>query len=130
MNCPKCNAELIVVERDNIELDWCPKCSGFWFDADEWHLLGVKEAKYDPFCQESVRINEQGRKCPICEKTMEKISIDGILLDRCPNYHGIWFDKGEVARLVNKASSGVSENEKTTVSFLGEVFNLKKDSNV
>ena len=130
MNCPKCNSELIVVERDNIELDWCPKCLGFWFDADEWHLLGVKEAKYDPFCQEAVRTNENGRKCPICEKTMEKISIDGILLDRCPNYHGIWFDKGEVAQLVNVASSGTSDDERTTVNFLGEVFNLKKDSNV
>lgn len=126
MNCPKCNAELVVVERDKIELDWCPKCSGFWFDADEWHLLGVKDKQYDPFCQESVKTDEKNRKCPICGKTMEKIDIDGILLDRCPNFHGIWFDKGEVAALVNKTTTSTPEEEKITTNFLGEVFSLKK----
>ncbi len=125
MNCPICDVELVVVERDKIELDWCPKCSGFWFDADEWTLLGVKDPKHDPFCQEAVSSNEKSRRCPICNKVMEKINIDGILLDRCPNFHGVWFDKGEISSLVNKASSEVESEEKTTVNFLGEVFNLK-----
>jgi len=126
MNCPKCNVELIVVERDKIELDWCPKCSGFWFDADEWQLLGVKDRKHDPFCHEAIKSNEQNCKCPICGKVMEKIDINGILLDRCPNFHGIWFDKGEISALVNQTTSDTPEDEKTTVNFLGEVFNFKK----
>ena len=40
MKCPVCEKTLIVVERDKIELDWCHACGGFWFDADEWRLLG------------------------------------------------------------------------------------------
>ena len=130
MNCPNCDAELIVVERDKIELDWCPKCFGFWFDADEWQLLCIKEKEHDPFCQEAVKSAEKSRKCPVCGKTMEKINIEGILLDRCPNFHGIWFDKGEVSSLVNKATSSTQESEKITVNFLGEVFNLKKKSSI
>ena len=39
MDCPSCSEPLIVVEREGIELDYCPKCKGLWFDADELELL-------------------------------------------------------------------------------------------
>ncbi len=123
MLCPKCNKPLIVVERNKIELDWCPECHGFWFDADEWRLLGVDKEQYDPYAQEAIKSDEQSRKCPICNKTMDKIDIDGILLDRCPVFHGVWFDQNELSRLVNKSNSK-SKNVKT-INFLGEVFDIK-----
>lgn len=42
MDCPVCKKSLIVVERDNIELDYCIACKGFWFDAGELGLLAEK----------------------------------------------------------------------------------------
>ncbi|MGN0004411.1 MAG: zf-TFIIB domain-containing protein [Candidatus Gastranaerophilaceae bacterium] len=123
MNCPACNSPLVVVEKNGIELDWCPKCNGFWFDADEWRLLGVKKEEFNPFAYEAVRVNEKSRKCPICNKTMEKIFVGDILLDRCPKLHGIWFDKGELGRFVSFSNS--KEKTTKTVRFLGEVFNIK-----
>lgn len=124
MDCPVCKKPLIVVEKSKIELDWCPTCEGFWFDADEWKLLGVKNEKYNPFYQEAIKVNEPPKKCPICNKVMEKIKIGETILDRCPNYHGVWFDKKELSSFINYSNSG-EENVKT-VKFLGEVFNIKK----
>ena len=125
MNCPVCGKSLIVVERNKIELDWCPSCRGLWFDADEWRLLGVKDEKYNPFAYEAVRIkDEKGRKCPVCEKIMEKIKIGDTILDRCLSLHGVWFDKGELGSFVNFSNAEATSTK--TVRFLGEVFNIKK----
>lgn len=125
MKCPVCGKSLIVIERNKIELDWCPGCRGFWFDADEWRLLGVKDEKYNPFVYESVRVkDERGRKCPICGKIMEKIKVGDTILDRCPHLHGVWFDKGELGSFVSYSNSETTSTK--TVKFLGEVFNIKK----
>lgn len=123
MYCPACNSSLIIVEKNKIELDWCPKCQGFWFDADEWRLLGVKKDEFNPFNYDAIRVDEEKRKCPICNKIMEKIQIGDILLDRCPKLHGIWFDKGELSRFINLSNS--KEQSTKTIKFLGEVFNIK-----
>ena len=39
MICPTCKSDMIVVEHDNVELDYCTDCSGVWFDAGEMNLL-------------------------------------------------------------------------------------------
>ena len=124
MLCPKCGSSLIVVERNKIELDWCHKCGGFWFDADEWKLLGINDEENNPFDFEAVTSVEKPRKCPICHKTMEKIKVNGILLDKCPSFHGVWFDKGELSDFVNSANQKLKITK--TVNFLGEVFNICK----
>ncbi len=35
MNCPMCNVELRVSDRQGIEIDYCPQCGGIWLDHDE-----------------------------------------------------------------------------------------------
>ncbi len=35
MNCPVCNVELHMTERQNVEIDYCPKCRGVWLDRGE-----------------------------------------------------------------------------------------------
>ena len=36
MNCPACeSAELVMSERQGIEIDYCPKCRGVWLDRGE-----------------------------------------------------------------------------------------------
>ena len=39
MKCPVCRIDMIVVEHKKIELDYCVKCSGVWFDSGELELL-------------------------------------------------------------------------------------------
>ena len=35
MKCPNCNDTLLMTERNNIEIDYCPSCRGVWLDKGE-----------------------------------------------------------------------------------------------
>lgn len=35
MLCPVCREALVMSERQNIEIDYCPKCRGVWLDRGE-----------------------------------------------------------------------------------------------
>ena len=36
MNCPICtDADLVMADRQGIEIDYCPKCRGVWLDRGE-----------------------------------------------------------------------------------------------
>lgn len=42
-------------------------------------------------------------ECPKCGHGMDEISYGGdLLIDRCTNCHGLWFDEGEADRLKGK----------------------------
>ena len=125
MFCPNCKKELIVVERDDIALDYCINCNGFWFDDEEWNLLCKRlystNQDYigDIYSIPKAYVKEDIRRCPICNAEMEKFIAYNVVLDRCPNKHGIWFDKKEISSFIS-ASSG--KDSKNPVNFLGEIF--------
>ncbi|HVW56244.1 MAG TPA: zf-TFIIB domain-containing protein [Rhizobiaceae bacterium] len=35
MKCPMDNADLVMAERQGIEIDYCPQCRGVWLDRGE-----------------------------------------------------------------------------------------------
>ncbi|MEH6307145.1 zf-TFIIB domain-containing protein [Olivibacter sp. CPCC 100613] len=35
MKCPNCNETLLMSERYQVEVDYCPKCRGIWLDKGE-----------------------------------------------------------------------------------------------
>ncbi|MGN6467953.1 MAG: zf-TFIIB domain-containing protein [Rhizobiaceae bacterium] len=35
MKCPIDDADLVIAERQGIEIDYCPKCRGVWLDRGE-----------------------------------------------------------------------------------------------
>lgn len=124
MLCPNCQKELIIVEHDGIELDYCISCNGFWFDHLEWNILAQKvsynskEDIGDLYSIPKAIVNEKERICPICGKTMEKFMYFDTVLDRCPDKCGVWFDKKEISEVINS-----TKNKKgAVVNFLGEVF--------
>ncbi|NGM66800.1 zf-TFIIB domain-containing protein [Sphingobacterium sp. SGR-19] len=39
MKCPNCNATLLMTERQNVEIDYCPQCRGIWLDKGELDKL-------------------------------------------------------------------------------------------
>lgn len=40
MNCPVCtNVNLVMSERQGIEIDYCPQCRGIWLDRGELDKL-------------------------------------------------------------------------------------------
>ncbi|MBM3148183.1 MAG: zf-TFIIB domain-containing protein [Actinobacteria bacterium] len=35
MKCPVCDVDLLMAERQGVEIDYCPKCRGVWLDRGE-----------------------------------------------------------------------------------------------
>ena len=135
MICPACHDYTIVVEHKNIELDFCPKCQGIWFDAGELELLletaGFESQKgfFDTLINSTeAKTSEKKRKCPICRRNMKKVDIvsgDHVTVDICQNEHGIWFDGGEVGSLIKSLanqSGGKEGPSKDVTDFIGTVF--------
>ena len=40
MKCPRCeNIDLLISERQGVEIDYCPKCRGIWLDKGEIDII-------------------------------------------------------------------------------------------
>lgn len=39
MKCPNCNETLLITERHQVEIDYCPSCRGVWLDKGELDKL-------------------------------------------------------------------------------------------
>jgi Zn-finger nucleic acid-binding protein len=44
MQCPACQVDLVMSERQSIEIDYCPKCRGVWLDRGELDKIIEKSA--------------------------------------------------------------------------------------
>lgn len=124
MYCPDCREEMIVLEVDKVEVDFCLKCEGIWLDEGELEILleGIDESrKFIESFQVDKKSTEKKRKCPVCHKKMDKISInkttsagtvthsleespevdEKMIIDSCRRKHGIWFDQGELFKTLD-----------------------------
>lgn len=45
MQCPVCNVELLLSERQGVEIDYCPKCRGVWLDRGELDKIIERSAE-------------------------------------------------------------------------------------
>ena len=139
MICPVCKRDMIDVEYSQIELDYCTKCQGVWFDAEELELLleRIEVENHglpldDLLDSPEAKTAEQERKCPICNQRMKKTTIGkqpGILIDVCRQGDGLWFDGGEVNQLLKqlvKKPSGKAGSQQQVLTFLGEVFQARE----
>lgn len=132
---------MIVVEYHSIELDYCNSCRGVWFDSGELELLlksqGLGETKsfFDGILKSQEAVSsEKKRACPICGHKMKKTAIGGqpqILIDVCPDKHGLWFDGGEAAQLIKHLAGKHPPKRDATgevTSFLEEVFKTSEQT--
>lgn len=124
MNCPVCKQPLVILERENIEVDYCLSCHGFWLDSGELELLKeiLKIYNYvmSPFKYPQVHSKEKIRKCPICFTNMKKICFNGGMIDVCSSMDGMWFDEGELSAILNNLDT--KNLESSMINFLGENF--------
>lgn len=101
---------MITLELNEVEIDYCTACNGIWLDAGELELL-LGEPEKTGKLLDSFRIDsgntEKKRKCPICDKAMQKIVVGtskpALLIDKCSKGDGLWFDKGELKDIFDRA---------------------------
>ncbi|NWG13265.1 MAG: zf-TFIIB domain-containing protein [Acidobacteria bacterium] len=120
LRCPRCNKPFEARTLGKHRLQQCPGCGGLWVDLhavericadheDREAVLAMPAAK-NSAPAESPRL-PKGRvyvPCPVCRKLMNRRSFtggSGVVVDSCKQ-HGIWFDRGELARIISFIRSG------------------------
>lgn len=82
-------------------------------------------------------------KCPVCKDvTLLMSEKKGVEIDYCPECRGIWLDRGELEKImekeektfdeIKKESSSLNDDKKTSKkkrkgSFIGEIFEMFGD---
>ncbi|MHC4479941.1 MAG: zf-TFIIB domain-containing protein [Planctomycetota bacterium] len=115
MLCPACGeVEMLVLEFELVEVDYCPECGGVWLDSGELGLIGRRAGVLQG---DLLAALEQGagrppaegkRRCPVCGKALKEVATDTepeIVLDRCPRRDGLWFDGGELPAVIEAAGA-------------------------
>src|SRR5688500_14980691 len=46
--CPACRVDLVMSERNGVEIDYCPKCRGVWLDRGELDKILERAASEMP----------------------------------------------------------------------------------
>jgi len=118
--CPRCRSTLGRVAIGSVSLDECAACGGLWlapspFEAicaereSQAAVLGAALPALAP--REGTTVNtlpERYWPCPDCQRLMNRFNFahsSGVLVDVCRE-HGIWFDAGELRRIVEFIREG------------------------
>ena len=60
MKCPNCNETLLIAERHNVEIDYCPSCRGVWLDKGELDkILDYADKQVQPSAQQQPQQPQQ-----------------------------------------------------------------------
>jgi PAT family beta-lactamase induction signal transducer AmpG len=102
MRCPKCRADMALIDHEGVEVDRCTICNGLWFDSGELESLLNKEAASaidTGDAGEGKQYNEiDDYDCPRCGGEMVR-KVDPrqrhIWYETCSDCEGSFFDAGE-----------------------------------
>jgi Zn-finger nucleic acid-binding protein len=69
MKCPVDGTTLLLAERQDVEIDYCPECRGVWLDRGELDkLLGRDRAHDDDVDRDRQRVTAQRSSPPAKKK--------------------------------------------------------------
>lgn len=104
-DCPACKTNLNEYEFMSMKFEGCPKCKGLWLVKDELRRLKNKvEDGHLRWLNEEIenieRTNIVATKLPCVKcKNVNMVSVifgkSSLVIDWCPNCHGMWLDRGE-----------------------------------
>ena len=47
LSCPNCTTEMMLSNKNGVEIDHCPRCRGVWLDRGELEKLTSMQNRYD-----------------------------------------------------------------------------------
>jgi len=119
---------MLVLELQQIEIDYCQECGGIWLDSGELELLledAEEKNKLLATFITDTQNDEKRHRCPVCSRKMNKVFVGAgknVLIDKCRKDHGLWFDKGELHEVVKLGTTDVNNK---VVQLLNEMFAYK-----
>lgn len=98
--CPECKGPFVLVNSAGVELDACLSCGGFWLDHGELKTLTYRIADIQML---EGAVSPSRFNCPVCQAQMQQhrfLVHNDLLVDKCPNDHGIYLERDELVRSV------------------------------
>jgi Zn-finger nucleic acid-binding protein len=117
--CPECQQDLTAVRVGSVTLDECGRCGGLWVDTTSFQRICtereeqavVLETGFAPPRQPPPPGPQRYWPCPECRRLMNRQNfarVSGVILDVCRG-HGVWFNHGELQRIVAFLRAGGME---------------------
>ncbi len=105
MNCPTCEASELrpVLTKQGVEVDYCDSCGGIWLDKGEiFHFTKRRKQLANALKTAVQQARPTSRQCPKTGESLQELPLlDGTLvIDYCPANGGMWFDKGELKKML------------------------------
>lgn len=136
MECPNDKEQLEKVLFHDVEVDYCPKCLGLWFDKDELRLAKDDKDKQLNWIdvdlwrdKKKFQVSRGDKHCPVDRTGLVEVKYDQskTKVDFCKMCQGVWLDRGEFKQIVNYLRSKsdyhiLNRYSKNIVSELWEVF--------
>ncbi len=97
--CPECRRPFTIVNVEDVEIDCCRFCRGMWFDPGELRFFS-DQSKEIP--SDHLACRESRYHCPVCGARMTEfvfVNPNNLLVDRCPNGHGVYLEDRELERV-------------------------------
>ena len=114
--CPVCHTELKSVLFYNVEVNYCPRCLGMWFDKGGLEMAKDNKDKELRWINIDLwkditkfRISPGKRLCPVCRMPLYEVyygdrenlpQAGQITIDVCNVCHGIWLDRAEFKKII------------------------------
>lgn len=136
MLCPSCKKQLDKAIFYRVEVDYCPKCLGLWFEENELRLakdtadrnlnwLDIELWKET----EKFKISRERKLCPACRLPLYEIRYGSskIVVDLCNVCRGIWLDRGEFKKIIEylkeeRSYEVINKFAKNLLSEFWEIF--------
>ena len=108
--CPRCKILLSSTILYGVEVDYCPKCYGLFFEEEElrwakdekdkelkWFDVDLWKDKRD------FKISYGIRLCPYCRVPLYEVYYGDskVVVDVCNLCHGIWLDRAEFKKIID-----------------------------
>jgi uncharacterized protein len=117
LTCPNDGTALKPIRIEEIPVDQCPVCGGYWLQRGELELLGEQHHKHlDSITVGNVGVGNSQRKCPQDDTLLrehEFVEHTGIKIDQCPTCQGIWLDKAQLGSILGYIDTGSPSTEPT-----------------
>ena len=88
MLCPVCKVDLLLSEKQGIEIDYCPKCRGIWLDRGELDKLVEKSVNVE----DNFRQKERNTSTNYRDDDDDKYRSQGYNKNRKKSFLGDLFD--------------------------------------
>jgi len=114
VRCPRCAVEMTVVEDGGLRAHRCPECEGMWLPGENLAAAIRLEAAEQGVHIATVSLLEGpavpcDRPCPTCASPMNRLTMRGVEVERCPSCHGVFLDYGEGALITRRVVQSSKE---------------------